>query len=106
MYTDYDTLRTMLRLTHSPSTFSLRRAAFADGILSLIGIVGGMNRLAEQIDERLYAEYHEQPLGEPIYIVAAPRSGTTFLHRLMLRDPQFTSFKLYQTMFPTITGYK
>lgn len=106
MYTDYDTMRTMLRVAHSPSTFNLRRAAFADGILSLVALVGGINRLAEQIDERLYAGYHEQPLGKPLYIVAAPRSGTTYLHRLMVRDEQFTSFKLYQTIFPTITGYK
>jgi hypothetical protein len=106
MYTDYDTMRTMLRIAHSPSTFNLRRAAFADGLITLITSFGALNRLVESIDERIYPEQHDTPLGQPIYIVAAPRSGTTFLHRLMLRDPQFTSFKLYQTIFPTITGYK
>jgi omega-hydroxy-beta-dihydromenaquinone-9 sulfotransferase len=106
MYTDYDTLRTMLRIAHSPSTFNLRRAAFADTLLTLITSFGAVNRLVERIDERIYPEQKDTPLGEPIYIVAAPRSGTTFLHRLMLRDAQFTSFKLYQTFFPTITGYK
>jgi hypothetical protein len=106
MYTDYDTMRTMLRIAHSPATFNLRRAAFADGLLTLITSFGAVNRLVESVDERLYPDQHDAPLGEPIYIVAAPRSGTTFLHRLMLRDQQFTSFKLYQTIFPTITGYK
>jgi hypothetical protein len=106
MYTDYDTLRTMLRLTHSPRTFSLKRAFFADGLLSLVGLCNTFNLVGEAIDDRLYGEYRDEPLGKPLYIVAAPRSGTTFLHRLMLRDPQFTSFKLYQTFFPTLTGYK
>jgi hypothetical protein len=106
MYTDFDTLRTMLRVAHSPSTFSLKRAFFADGMLSLVSLVNSINLVGEVIDDRLYSEYKDEPLGSPIYIVAAPRSGTTYLHRLMLRDPQFTSFKLYQTIFHTLTGYK
>jgi hypothetical protein len=106
MYTDYDTLRTMLRVAHSPSTFSMRRAAFADGLLTLITSFGAVNRVVERIDDLIYPDSQEQPLGKPVYIVAAPRSGTTFLHRLMSRDAQFTAFKLYQTFFPTITGYK
>jgi hypothetical protein len=106
MYSDYDTMKTMLKLAHSTANFSWRRTLFADGLISAVTVVGALNRLAERIDERFFAEYHDQPLGKPIYIVAAPRSGTTFLHRLMSRDPQFTTFKLYQTFFPTITGYK
>ncbi|MFT3923666.1 MAG: sulfotransferase [Myxococcales bacterium] len=106
MYSDYDTMRTMLRLANSPATFSLRRALFADGLVSLVASIGALNRVAERIDERLYPEYHQQPVGKPIYIVAAPRSGTTFLHRLMSRDPQFTTFKMLETFFPTITGQK
>jgi hypothetical protein len=106
MYSDYDTMKTMLKLANSTANFSWRRALFADGLISAVTVVGALNRLAERIDERFFAEYHDQPLGKPIYIVAAPRSGTTFLHRLMSRDQQFTTFKLYQTFFPTITGYK
>lgn len=106
MYSDYETMRTMLRLANSPATFSLRRAIFADGLVSLVTGIGAINRVAQQLDERLYPEYHAQPVGKPIYIVAAPRSGTTFLHRLMSRDPQFTTFKMLETFFPTITGQK
>ena len=94
MYTDFDTLRTMLRVAHSPSTFSLKRLFFADGLISLVSLVNSINLVGEVIDDRLYSEYKDEPLCNPIYIVAAPRSGTTYLHRLMLRDPQFTSFKL------------
>ncbi len=106
MYSDFDTMRTMLRLANSPATFAWRRALFADGLISLATGLNALNRMAARIDERLYPEYHQQPLGKPIYIVAAPRSGTTFLHRLMSRDPQFTTFKMLETFFPTITGQK
>lgn len=106
MYTDFDTLLAMLRVAHDPRRFSLRRTVVADGLLSLLGVVGGIDRIAQGLDELRFPEYHQQPLGKPIYIVAAPRSGTTFLHRMMAHDPQFTTFKLYQTFFPSITAYR
>ncbi len=106
MYADVDTVKLMLEIAHAKATFSARRTLFSDGLVALISAVATVNRLAERIDGARYPEYHEQPLGKPVYIVAAPRSGTTFLHRMMSHDPQFTTFKLYQTFFPTITGYR
>jgi hypothetical protein len=96
----------MLRLAHSPSTFSLTRTLFADGVISLSTMLGAVNRAAARVDDVLYPDYREVPLGKPVYIVAAPRSGTTFLHRLMSTDEQFTALKLYQSFFPTVTASK
>ena len=45
--------------------------------------------------------YRRQAIVQPIYIVATPRSGTTFLHRLMCLDERFTWLKLYQTLLPS-----
>jgi hypothetical protein len=106
MYSDYDTMRTMLRLAHSPGTFSFTRTLFVDGLVSFATALGAINRMAEHVDELLYSDYRNVPLGKPIYIVAAPRSGTTFLHRMMSLDEQFTTLKLYETFFPTVTGHK
>src|ERR1700712_557201 len=97
---------TMLKVANSPSTFGPRRALFADSLVAATLLVGAANRLAERIDDSLYPAQHQQSLGKPVFIVAAPRSGTTFLHRLMSRDEQFTTFKLVQTFFPTISGYR
>lgn len=43
----------------------------------------------------------------PVFVVATPRSGTTFLHHLLALDEQtFTHQKLYQTVFPAVlTNY-
>jgi hypothetical protein len=106
MYSDYDTMRAMLRLAHSPRTFSLTRTLFADTLVSAATVLGAVNRAAARVDDVLYPDYREVPLGKPVYIVAAPRSGTTFLHRLMSLDPQFTALKLYQSFFPTVSGRK
>jgi hypothetical protein len=106
MYSDYDTLRTMLRLAHSPRSFSFTRMLFTDGLVGFASVLGAINRVTERVDDLLYPDYRAVPLGKPIFIVAAPRSGTTFLHRMMSLDPQFTALKLYETMFPTISGHK
>jgi hypothetical protein len=106
MYSDFETMWTMLRVANSPATFAPKRALFADSLVAATLLVGATNRVAERIDDALYPEYREQPLGKPIFIVATPRSGTTFLHRLMSHDAQFTTFKLLQTFFPTITGHR
>ncbi|HEY6878350.1 MAG TPA: sulfotransferase [Polyangiales bacterium] len=106
MYSDFDTMVTMLKVANAPSTFAPRRALFADSMVALALLVNAANRLAERVDNKLYPAHLSQPLGKPVFIVAAPRSGTTFLHRLMSEDPQFTTFKLLQTFFPTISGHR
>jgi hypothetical protein len=106
MYTDFDTLRAMLQVAHSPAYFSVKRALFADGLVGLASLFGAFNRACERLDDALYPAHSKVDVGKPVYIVAAPRSGTTFLHRLMSLDPQFTTFKLYQSFVPTVVGHK
>jgi hypothetical protein len=53
------------------------------------------------LDEVLQPGYHRARIERPIYIVATPRSGTTWLHRLLCLDPQFTWVRLYETLLPS-----
>lgn len=73
-------------------------------LLFLTALIGFLLlvRLVQFFDHILYPRYHSQPVKEPIYILANPRSGTTFLHRVMCLDEQFTYFKLWHTIFPSI----
>jgi hypothetical protein len=41
-----------------------------------------------------------QPIERPIFITGLPRSGTTFLHRLLLEDPDNRAPKVWQTIYP------
>jgi omega-hydroxy-beta-dihydromenaquinone-9 sulfotransferase len=106
MYSDFETMLTMLRVANSPATFSPRRTLFVDSLVATTLLFSTANRVVERIDDALYPAQRERSLGKPVFIVAAPRSGTTFLHRLMSLDEQFTTFKLVQTFFPTISGYR
>lgn len=55
------------------------------------------------LDEIFFRGYRRRSIREPVYILANPRSGTTYLHRLMAADPRFTTLKTYEMAFPTVT---
>jgi len=57
------------------------------------------------LDEIVCPEYREQKVRSPVFVFANPRSGTTLTHRLLSMDEDvFTTVKLYQTIFPSITA--
>jgi hypothetical protein len=42
----------------------------------------------------------EAPIARPIFITGFPRSGTTFLHELMLCDPENRAPRVFETIYP------
>lgn len=60
------------------------------------------------LDYILFPRFCQVTIKEPLFVIGPPRSGTTFLHRLMSRDKsQFTSFTLGEMIFaPSITERK
>lgn len=60
-----------------------------------------------RFDDVLYPEHRHQEIDRPVFIFASPRSGTTLTHRLISMDDEvFTTVKLYQTIFPSVTATK
>lgn len=59
-----------------------------------------IQRLALWADTWLYPRFREQPVRRPLFLVGLPRSGTTFLHRVVAEDAQaFTTFRLWELLF-------
>ncbi|MDH4281799.1 MAG: sulfotransferase [Myxococcales bacterium] len=59
------------------------------------------------LDELKYRAYRDQKVERPVFVFANPRSGTTLAHRLLSMDEEiFTTVKLYQTIFPSVTATK
>ena len=58
------------------------------------------------LDELFFPGYHDVQIEAPIFIIGNPRSGTTFLHRLMSEDTEtFASMKTWEMLFaPSITA--
>lgn len=44
------------------------------------------------------------PIRAPVFITGLPRSGTTFLHRLMLLDPASRAPSVWETIYPSPTA--
>ena len=53
------------------------------------------------IDRFLYRELNK-PLNDPVVIVGNPRSGTTFLHRFLIKNRLGTGSQLWQLIYPSI----
>lgn len=64
-------------------------------------------RLAHALDDCREPEWRETEVRQPVFILTAPRSGTTRLQRLLALDRErFTSMRLYQTVFPSVSVYR
>jgi hypothetical protein len=60
------------------------------------------------LDEIFFRRYREEDIDTPIFIIGNPRSGTTFLHRLLAKDTEnFCSMRMWEMFFaPSITMRK
>jgi hypothetical protein len=59
------------------------------------------------LDELLFRGYRKVCIRAPVFVTGVPRSGTTFLHRVLATDPQFTTFSTWECLFaPSITQKK
>lgn len=52
------------------------------------------------LDNLLFPRFRRVPVIEPVFVVGVPRSGTTFMHRLLaLDDDRFTTTALWELLF-------
>jgi hypothetical protein len=58
------------------------------------------NLLRLRAEEVIAPDILEEPIEKPIFITGVPRSGTSFLHDLMLRDRGTRAPRVWQTIYP------
>lgn len=58
------------------------------------------------LDELFFFKYRSIQIKAPVFIIANPRSGTTYLHHLMSKDERFAYMKLAYTIFPSVSFAK
>ena len=92
----HEPLRRLLQsFTEEADLSCVGRAAVRWDALRFLG--NGLRlRAAEQQDRSIERE----PIDRPIFITGLPRSGTTFLHRLMLEDAQNRAPLVWETIYP------
>lgn len=95
-----------LRLTFTRGRFHPRYALVVIPILLLFAVFLVFVLAARALDALLVPGWRRVEVKAPLYIVANPRSGTTYLHRLLALDEQFTHFKLWHTILPSVLLYR
>lgn len=83
-------------------------ACFEEADLSLFGVRALKvdilrclrNLLKLDETEAAFPAVLARPIQAPVFITGMPRSGTTFLHRLILQDPGTAAPRLFQLVYP------
>ena len=103
MYINLKVLGKAARITFFRRAPSLRRWGWTLFIALLYGVIWCAVAAGRLLDHVFFPGFKQQEIHEPIFIVGAPRSGTTFTQKLLCLDRErFAYFNLYQTIFPSV----
>ncbi len=103
MYIHRSTLGWLARRGVLGTGFTARRGAYAAGFGLTHAFLCGAVSVARWLDRVCFPAFEATPIPPPLFVIATPRSGTTFLHHLLALDEErFVSFKLYQTLAPSV----
>ena len=92
---------------HGIRYFSFRKLGIALLYFVVMWIMGFFILLFRLMDEIFFPSHRKIEIKAPVFIISNPRSGTTFLHRLMCADEEkFVHIKMYHTIIPAITFFK
>jgi hypothetical protein len=97
--------KTLFHARPSHARWTFRRAFVMTGFLPMILLGQTFHWLCLWLDDVLFRGWRSVEVREPVFILGIPRSGTTFLHRVMAKDSDnFTTMNLWEMVFaPSIT---
>ncbi|MGK7908951.1 MAG: sulfotransferase [Synechococcus sp.] len=64
----------------------------------------GFTRCTLLLDNLFFPQYRQQPIDNPVFIIGNPRSGTSFLHRLLTQTEEYAAFQTWHLLFPSLTA--
>jgi len=96
-----------LDLAFIRSPFSVKRWAYVLFFVGLFAVMWLIVAAGRALDHLLFPGFRKQAVRRPLFIVAPPRSGTTFTQKLLCLDEErFVHSKLFHTILPSITLQK
>ena len=107
MFFNFRGLLKALRLALFERPFSLRRWAYVLFFTALYLLFVGLVVIGRALDHVFFPGFKKVDVSRPVFIIAPPRSGTSFLQKVLSRDEaRFVYLKMYQTVFPSVCFYK
>ena len=87
--------------------FRLRRWVYVLFFTALYWLMWLIVAFGRMLDHVFFPGFKRQPVRQPVFIVAPPRSGTTLTQKLLSLDAErFVHNKLYETVFPAVSYQK
>lgn len=82
-----------------------KRVGVGAAFYALFGAVELATWIGFALDDLFFREYREVQIREPVFIIGNPRSGTTFLQRLLAKDEEnFTCTQMWEVLIaPSVT---
>jgi len=103
MYFNWRMFLKALRLSLFGQPFRVRRWAYVLFFSGLFLLFLAFVAVGRALDYLLFPGFKRQPVAQPVFIIAPPRSGTTLVQRLFSLDHErFVHLKMYQTIFPSV----
>ena len=107
MYLNLGLTAKALYLSYLGRPFQARRWIIVTFFLLLLTLCWIVVAIGRALDHLLFPDFRNQKIIRPVFIIAPPRSGTTFLQKLLARNRRtFAPVLMYQTIFPSITIQK
>jgi hypothetical protein len=100
-YFDWANYRTMLRLLRRDPPASARWKRYF-GFLVGVPAIAAMHAVCFALDPIVFGSLRRTDVIAPTFCIGHARSGTTYLHRLMAADPQFSYALMYELFFPSL----
>lgn len=91
-------------LTASWSTFGFNKEFLRFLFIMPVRLL--FNSITLFLDNIFFPEYRKVKIEKPIIIISHPRSGSTFLHRLLTQTGEFAVFEFWQILFPALVARK
>jgi hypothetical protein len=106
-YVRYSMLFRLYRLVLLSKPFNLRLLLVSLIVTVLLAVQQTINLFFRLLDEIFFFKYRQIKIEAPVYIIANPRSGTTYLHRLLsLDEERYAYMKFWHTLFPSVSFIK
>ena len=107
MYFNYPDFLKALRLSLLQKPFRIRRWLYVLFFSALFLLFKALVALLRGLDTLFFPDFRKIDVHQPVFIIAPPRSGTTFLQNVLCQDKErFIYWKMYQTIFPSICFQK
>jgi hypothetical protein len=104
MFFNYRSFFKALDLALLRQPFRLRRWAYVIFFTGIFLLFRGLLMVGRALDHVFAPGFRREDIPQPVFIIAPPRSGTSFLQKLLsLDDERFVHQKMYQTIFPSVT---